>query len=490
MTESSSSQQLLPNSKAPLHFVVVVLGDVGRSPRMQYHALSLLQLGDHVTVSLVGYTGEALIEELQAYAAHSSLQQRLHVVRFHVPAPEALRRLRLFYFVWRVVSMSLWLLWALLVRVPSQPDITCILLQNPPALPLLAIALGVSRIKGLTQQKQKRPRVVIDWHNLGFTMLDNSTLRKWAKAYEFYFAPFADGHLTVTKAMKEYLIQQYVIIETPSNSTSNSNVRVLYDCPPAMFQPLDAEGQHSILSKLHTDLTRATPRSWQLQSLDATQETILTTTNTKGSYETRPGRPALVTSSTSWTPDEDFGLLLDALVLLEHKITSSSSTLRVMVVVTGKGPQKQMYEEKISQLALTAVAVKTVWLEPGDYPKLLACADVAVSLHTSTSGLDLPMKILDSYGCHVPVCAREFDCLHELVQDQHNGRVFASATVLAEQLWDLLSPLATTSTSSTASAPHEFGDLAKYSENLKGRTRWTDNWTEQALPVLLSGEQQ
>ena len=477
MTESSSSSQLLPPpQKPPLHFVVVVLGDVGRSPRMQYHALSLLQLGDHVTVSLVGYTGEVLIEELQVYYATT---ERLHVVRFQVPAPEGLRKIRLLYFAWRVVSMSLWLLWALLVRVPSQPNITCILLQNPPALPLLAVALWVSRIKGL---QQHRPKVVIDWHNLGFTMLDHPTLRKWAKTYEFYLAPWADGHLTVTKAMKEYLVQQHVI-------TGNNNIRVLYDCPPAMFQPLDAKGQHSILSKLHTELTQATPRSWQLQTLDATQDTLLTTTTTAmpGKYATRPGRPALVTSSTSWTPDEDFGLLLDALVLLEQKITSSDSTLKVMVVVTGKGPQKQMYLERISQLSLTAVAITTVWLEPGDYPQLLACADVAVSLHTSTSGLDLPMKILDSYGCHVPVCAREFDCLHELVQDQHNGRVFASAAVLAEQLWGLLSPLVTPG--STASAPHRFGALAKYSENLQGRTRWTDNWTKQALPVLLSEEQ-
>jgi hypothetical protein len=40
----------------PAHFVVIVLGDVGRSPRMQYHANSLLQAGN--LVSLVGYVGE------------------------------------------------------------------------------------------------------------------------------------------------------------------------------------------------------------------------------------------------------------------------------------------------------------------------------------------------------------------------------------------------------------------------------------------------
>lgn len=33
------------SSQRPMHFVVIVLGDVGRSPRMQYHAVSLLVSG-------------------------------------------------------------------------------------------------------------------------------------------------------------------------------------------------------------------------------------------------------------------------------------------------------------------------------------------------------------------------------------------------------------------------------------------------------------
>lgn len=38
------------------HVVVVVLGDVGRSPRMQYHALSLAKRGFSVT--LLGFCSE------------------------------------------------------------------------------------------------------------------------------------------------------------------------------------------------------------------------------------------------------------------------------------------------------------------------------------------------------------------------------------------------------------------------------------------------
>jgi len=45
------------------HVLILVLGDAGRSPRMQYHALSLLQSGCDVT--LCGYGGNRLIEPLE-----------------------------------------------------------------------------------------------------------------------------------------------------------------------------------------------------------------------------------------------------------------------------------------------------------------------------------------------------------------------------------------------------------------------------------------
>lgn len=37
---------------------IVVLGDIGRSPRMQYHALSIAKHGGHV--DLIGYHGKLL----------------------------------------------------------------------------------------------------------------------------------------------------------------------------------------------------------------------------------------------------------------------------------------------------------------------------------------------------------------------------------------------------------------------------------------------
>jgi beta-1,4-mannosyltransferase len=324
--------------------------------------------------------------------------------------------------------------------------------------------------------------VIIDWHNLGYSMLEGGLIRRVAEAFERRMAPLADGHIIVTRAMKEFLARE---MELPPSS-----LRVVPDCPPTIFRPRPLREQHEILSKLHPGICRSVPATWSTNasvdngsngSGDVTTTLLTEYDCSSNVYRARRGRPAFVTSSTSWTPDEDFGVLLSALLKLDAKIDSEVSSLRVLVVVTGKGPQKREYEDRMSQLQLRNVAVQTLWLEPADYPKLLACADVGVSLHTSTSGLDLPMKVLDLFGCEAPVCALNFGCLSELVEDRGNGRVFESSDELSELLWELLSPL----TADPSAPAHGFGPLATYSANLKGLRRWDDQWKENVLPFLL-----
>ena len=121
----------------------------------------------------------------------------------------------------------------------------------------------------------------------------------------------------------------------------------------------------------------------------------------------RADRPCLLVSSTSWTPDEDFSILLDAILAYESH-ASEGGLPRLLLFITGKGPMKLEYEKKINSLSLTFSRIVTCWLAAEDYPKLLGMCDLGVSLHTSSSGLDLPMKVVDMFGCGLPVCAIDF----------------------------------------------------------------------------------
>lgn len=47
------------------HVVVVVLGDTGRSPRMQYHAMSLAAMEEVKHVTIIGYQGEKCADALR-----------------------------------------------------------------------------------------------------------------------------------------------------------------------------------------------------------------------------------------------------------------------------------------------------------------------------------------------------------------------------------------------------------------------------------------
>ena len=80
------------------------------------------------------------------------------------------------------------------------------------------------------------------------------------------------------------------------------------------------------------------------------------------------------------------------------------------------------------------------------------------------------MKVVDMYGCSLPVCALSFEALPELVRDGENGLVFETSEQLAEQMGGLL------------------GDeraLEKLAEGIRVRS-WDDEWGEKVEPLILA----
>jgi beta-1,4-mannosyltransferase len=100
---------------------------------------------------------------------------------------------------------------------------------------------------------------------------------------------------------------------------------------------------------------------------------------------------------------------------------------------------------------------------------LLGCADLGISLHTSTSGIDLPIKIMDMFGCQVPVCAIRYSCITEVMRHGWNGMVFDSSDELANQMFDLLD-------SSLI--------LESMRNNISAMTRWEEEWNTVAKGMI------
>ncbi len=140
-------------------------------------------------------------------------------------------------------------------------------------------------------------------------------------------------------------------------------------------------------------------------------------------------------SSTSWTKDEDFSILLDALELYEK----SEGKKFIRTFITGKGPEKERYLKLIEEKKVKwkKISVDAIWLQADDYPILLSICDIGVCLHYSSSGLDLPMKVVDMFGSGIPVLAIDFPALPQLVKHGQNGFIFKSVPELLENILEI-----------------------------------------------------
>ncbi|MEQ1727871.1 MAG: glycosyltransferase [Vicinamibacterales bacterium] len=410
--------------------VVIALADLGKSARMQYHARALAASG--VDVDLVGFEGTAL--------SHAILDDpRITVHRF-VPATRRFHQTSGTAYAMVAVFDTLRVsldLWGILRRL-ARPDL--VLLQNPPAFPTFAVSWFSLR--------HRHVRFVIDWHNLGFTVL-RQRLGRWnpfvrlARWYERRDARRVDANICVSRGMASWLEKKFGVAPPT----------VLYDRPAAVFAPIERGERERFKQALY------------------------------GRLGVRLGRNALIVCPTSWTEDEDFDLVLDAVNRLEDRIRGWEAAAPgrrftdIVILVTGDGERRTRFERLFAGLPARRVQLRTRWLEPEEYPRVVGSADLGLCLHRSSSGLDIPMKVADLFGAGVPVCALDYGaCLAERVRHGDNGMLFSTGRQLADVLFDLLE---------TFPADQSTLERLRAGARRSARPTWDEGWTRDAKPVLL-----
>lgn len=396
---------------------IFVLGDLGHSPRMCYHARSFSKLNYYV--NLCGYLDSSPPSDILDDAN----------IEIH-PVTPVLNKDDLPYLLFLIqkVALQAYQLFDILFKLRGSHYI---MIQNPPSVPILVIVIFFIKMFS------RETKLIIDWHNLNYSIVnlryknESHPLVRLVKLYEHVLGKFADLNITVTQMMNKFLVREFRI--------KLNKIVTLYDRPADQFAPFDS-----------LNLTR--------NEVFRNHELFTDIPNVE-EYK-------ILASSTSFTPDEDFNVLLDALELY-HETPNLPS---VLVTITGKGPMRDQFLEKVKALNFSPkIIIRNAWLSSDDYPVILSMADAGVSLHSSSSGIDLPMKIVDFFGSGVPVISLNFPAIDELVKDGVNGFVAsAKATDPATEIFRLVVKLFT--------QPEV---LAKVKEGavLESTKRWDDNWS-------------
>jgi beta-1,4-mannosyltransferase len=352
--------------------LVIVQGDLGRSPRMQYHAYALAVNG--VVVNVVGLAGAAVAP---AVASHPAIRCYLLADTDRDPVRHVVRT------TMRLTSQSIRL--AARLTALERPDL--VLVQTPPTIP--------SNILAWAKARQSRARFIIDWHNIGSPLLALDGAPTWARArvdaIERGLARRADGHLAVSRGLADHLAARV-----------NVRASVLYDRPPEW-------------------MIRAPP-----DRATAMRRRLLGESD-------RQGEPSvLIVSPTSWTRDEDTHMIVEAADMLDDLDRAAPGrTPPVTFVVSGRGPGRAAFEARLHSRPQGTTRIHTTWVEPEAYPSLLSAADAGVSLHRSASGLDLPMKIADMFGVGLPILALDYPALAERIRPGEDVATFRDARSLA-----------------------------------------------------------
>ena len=412
--------------------VVVALADLGRSARMQYHARALAASG--VDVDFVGYEGTPLPRAIAE-------DPRITVHRLK-PSTRRLRESSAFGYAIVAVYDAARLSARLWRKLRTLPHPNLILVQNPPAFPTLAVTWF--------SLKTRDVRLVVDWHNLGYTVLrlrlgHRHPAVRLARWYERRDARQVDANICVSRGMASFIQSRFGV----------HDVHVLYDRPASVFVPLDRMEREQFRQGLF------------------------------GRLGVRLGATGLIVCPTSWTEDEDFDVVIEAVRRLEDRIRGWEASAPgrrftdLVILVTGDGARRRRFERRFAGLPARRIQLRTRWLEPEEYPRVVGSADLGLCLHRSSSGLDIPMKVADLFGAGVPVCALDYGaCLAERVRHGDNGLLFSTGIQLADVLFDLFE---------TFPADQSMLERLRTGARRSARPTWDEGWVREAKPVLLPG---
>ena len=86
------------------------------------------------------------------------------------------------------------------------------------------------------------------------------------------------------------------------------------------------------------------------------------------------------------------------------------------------------------------------------------------------------LQVVDMFGCGLPVCAKAFSCIGELVTDGQDGLLFSSPQQLAEQSQVLLQGF--------PKQPARLLQAMAQQVQQRHQPRWQDAWRQTVLPVI------
>lgn len=382
------------------------------------------------------------------------------------------------------------------------------------------------------------PSLVVDWHNLGYTILRAahrpSLVTNTYKLLELHCCA-GDVNLTVSEAMRHFLTENGVVpregpvvrdgndpLSPATAAVTTAGIgrlhallclhryrrraaaatvtRVLYDVAPSFFRPTSRKAfvdevvvpMNQVTAALAALRQQAppgeeggwgisNPPAWLMEevadaSLGAGGPLAAAAAAARNPSEGTSNRKrgVMIVGSTSWTEDDDYSILVEALQRLDHRLrheykylcnapvaassgrppppsSFASATainpggaagsllpvirtpspdsptaqverratlpLDVWVLITGKGAARQRFEDSVRAAGLSShVVVSTAYLQSyREYSMAIGAADVGLCLHFSSSGLDLPMKGVDMLGSGLPVAALAYPAIEELM---------------------------------------------------------------------------